>query len=156
MIDKAALRAELHAVLLQALETARAAHAAAVAGATHTEARAENPKDTRGLEQSYLARGQAGRVAELELAVSEVAAMQLRAFGAGDPIASSAVVVLEDDEAGGDGRRYFIAPHGGGTALAHGIQVITPLSPLARALLGKRAGDAVEFRGRELAIASVA
>jgi transcription elongation GreA/GreB family factor len=141
-------------VLLHAVDTARAAHTSAVAGATHSEAAAENAKDTRGLEQSYLARGQASRVAELEAAANDVASMQLRAFGAGDPVASSALVALDDDA--GERRRYFIALHGGGTTLAGGVQVITPLSPLARALLGKRAGDAVEFRGRELAIASVA
>ncbi|HEX2686728.1 MAG TPA: hypothetical protein VHN14_08920, partial [Kofleriaceae bacterium] len=57
--DKATLKAELVAQLVAALDLAQRAHAAALEGATHAEARAENPKDTRGLEQSYLARGQA-------------------------------------------------------------------------------------------------
>jgi len=37
-----------------------------VEGATHEENKPENDKDTRALEQSYLARGQAQRVVELQ------------------------------------------------------------------------------------------
>ena len=150
--DKATLRDALHAALTRALETARAAHASAIEGATHSEAKAENDKDTRGLEQSYLARGQAQRVAELEAAASDVAAMKLRTFGEADVIAMSALVVVEDD---GKPQRYFIAPGGGGTALGD-VQVVTPASPIGAALLGKRTGDVVEFRGRELEITRVA
>jgi transcription elongation GreA/GreB family factor len=148
---KAKLRDELHAVLVQALETARAAHAAAVEGATHSEAKAENDKDTRGLEQSYLARGQAQRVAELEAAVSDVAAMKLRAFAAKDAIAMSALVTVEED---GKRQQYFIAPGGGGSVIG-GVHVVTPVSPIGGALLGKRVDDVVEFRGRELEIVAV-
>lgn len=151
-MDKQRLRHELHDVLTRTLETARIAHAAAVEGATHSEAKAENDKDTRGLEQSYLARGQAQRVAELEAAVSDVAAMKLRVFTARDAIAMSALVAADDD---GEQRRYFIAPGGGGSVLAGGIQVITPQSPIGLALLGKRVGDTVELRGRELEILGV-
>jgi transcription elongation GreA/GreB family factor len=143
------LRAELQAAVERALEVARVAHASAVEGATHSEAKAENDKDTRGLEQSYIARGQAMRVAELEAAASDVAAMKLRVFGDGDAIAMSALVVVADD---GKQQRYFVAPGGGGTVLAGGVQVITPASPIGSALLGKRVDDVVEFRGRELEI----
>ena len=143
MTDKAALRAELLQTLNGALETARAAHAAAVAGAIDDEARPENDKDTRGLEQSYLARGQAQRVAELEAAVSEVGALALRAFAEGDRAAIGALVTVEEE---GREHRFFVAPHGGGTVLAGGAQVVTPLSPLGRALLGRRVEDEVEVR----------
>ncbi len=151
-VDKARIRDELHAALLQALATARTAHASAIEGATHSEAKAENDKDTRGLEQSYLARGQAQRVAELEATASDVAAMKLRTFADGAVIAMSALVVVEDE---GKQQRYFIGPGGGGTAIGD-VQVVTPVSPLGAALLGKRADDTVEFRGRELEITSVA
>ncbi len=143
MIDKAALRAELLQALNGALETARAAHAAAVAGAIDDEARPENDKDTRGLEQSYLARGQAQRVAELEAAVSEVGALALRAFGERDRVAIGALVTIEEE---GREHRFFVAPHGGGTVIAEGTQVVTPVSPLGRALLGRRVDDEVEVR----------
>ena len=150
-MDKAQLRSELHAALTRALDVARAAHAAAMEGATHSEAKAENDKDTRGLELSYLARGQAQRVAELEAAASDVAAMKLRTFRAQDPIAMSALVVIED---AGERRSYFIAPGGGGTIIDN-VQVITPQSPLGALLLGKHVADIVELRGRELEIVEV-
>jgi transcription elongation GreA/GreB family factor len=155
--DKLALVRELRARLEAALEQARRAHAAAVEGATHSEARAENDKDTRGLEQSYLARGQAQRVADLEAAVAELAAFAPRAFPAAAPIAMGAWIVADE---GGAPRRLFMAPHGGGLVLGGNVQVVTPASPLGLALLGKRAGDDVELklpgRARELVIDEVA
>jgi transcription elongation GreA/GreB family factor len=141
--DKVALRTELLQTLKGAVETARAAHAAAVAGATDDEARPENDKDTRGLEQSYLARGQAQRVAELEAAVGEVGALALRAFGDGDRVALGALVTVEED---GREHRFFVLPHGGGAVLSDGTQVVTPVSPLGRALLGRSVDDEVEVR----------
>lgn len=140
--DKAQLKAALLAQLTAALATAQAAHAAALEGATHSEARAENDKDTRGLEQSYLARGQAQRVVELETAVTAVTALALRSFGARDPVALSALVTIDDE---GERKRLFVAPAGGGNVVA-GVQVVTPSSPLGRALIGKRCEDEVELR----------
>lgn len=151
-MTKADLRSELHAAIAKALEVARAAHAAAVEGATHSEAKAENDKDTRGLEQSYIARGQAMRIAELEAAISDVAAMKLREFRDDAAVAMSALVTVEGE---GGLQRYFVAPGGGGTVLAGEVHVVTPISPIGSALLGKRAGDALDFRGRELEIVEV-
>ena len=145
-LDKAALKAELVAQLAAALEAAEQAHAAALEGATHTEARAENAKDTRGLEQSYLARGQAQRVSELAAGLAAVTALAVRGFGPTDPIALGALVTVEED---GDEEQLFVAPYGGGSVLAggtQGVQVVTPGSPLGRALLGKRVEDDVEVR----------
>jgi transcription elongation GreA/GreB family factor len=142
-MDKAALQRELIAILEAALATARASHAAAIEGSTHEEARPENDKDTRGLEQSYLARGQAQRVAELETAVAQTAALALRTFTATTPVAMSALVTVEDDA--GE-QRYFVAPHGGGAVLAGGVQVTTPASPIGRVLLGRRVDDEIELR----------
>ena len=137
---KPALKAELIAQLEESLASARAAHASAIEGSTHEEARAENDKDTRGLEQSYLARGQAQRVAELEAAVGDVTALALRTFTASSVVALSALVTTDDDQ------QFFIAPAGGGCVLAGGVQVVTPSSPLGRALLGKRIDDEVELQ----------
>jgi transcription elongation GreA/GreB family factor len=136
------MRDELVAQLEAQLATARAAHAAAIEGATHPEAKAENDKDTRGLEQSYIARGQAQRVAELEAAIDAVKAMQLRTFGDDAAVAISALVVVDED---GDAHRYWLAPHGGGATLAGDVSVVTLGSPLGRALLGKHAGDEIEL-----------
>lgn len=142
-MSKAALRTELVALLEAALATARAAHAAAIEGATHAEAKAENDKDTRGLEQSYLARGVAQRVVDLENAVADVTRLELRTFGPAAPVAMSALVAADED---GEEQRFFLAPAGGGTLLSGGVQVLTTSSPLGRALLGKRVDDEVELR----------
>jgi transcription elongation GreA/GreB family factor len=154
MIDKAALKAELVGVLSAALDVARAAHASAVEGATNAEARPENDKDTRGLEQSYLARGQAQRVAELEAAVADTTALVLRDLRA---VAATALVTVEED---GSEVTFFVAPYGGGSVLAGGVQVVTPSSPLGAALLGKCVDDEVAVRlpgrVRSLVIVAVA
>lgn len=142
---KLALRESLLAALEQSLVAARAAHGAAMEGATHAEARPENDKDTRGLEQSYLARGHAQRVAELEDAVAAVAGMQVRAHPVGAPISAGALVTVSEH---GERRRLWIAPYGGGLTLVDGdgqVTVLTPSSPLGRALLGKRVDDECEL-----------
>lgn len=135
---KEALRAALLARLEADLATARAAHEAAIEGATHEEARAENDKDTRGLEQSYLARGLAQRVAELEAAVAAVPTMTVATPGR---VAIGAVVSVEED---GSERRFFLAAHGGGIVLPGDITVITPTSPIGCALLGRGVDDECE------------
>lgn len=150
---KAKLRSALVARLEQDLATAKAAHAAAIEGATHDEARPENDKDTRGLEQSYLARGLAQRVAELEAAVAALPAMSLDAAA---QVKLGALVTVEEEE---DERRFFVAAHGGGIELEGGVTVVTPSSPIGRALLGKREDDECEVaaggKRRTLVITSV-
>ena len=155
-LSRAALKPELLARAQAALDTARAAHAAAVEGATHSEARAENDKDTRGLEQSYLARGLAGRVAELEGALSAIA--QLPEGGGGARTTVGALITAE----AGDGKRvrYFLAPWGGGEVLTGDVVVVTPSSPIGRALLGRELDDDVEIQrpggARTLTITAIA
>jgi transcription elongation GreA/GreB family factor len=155
--SKQALRDELASLLAADLDTLERAHKATREGATHAEAKPENDKDTRALEQSYLARGQAQRVEELRTSLAEVQAMPLRAFGDGQPVALGAIVALEED---GDEQVLFLAPHGGGSRLGEGaVQVVTPRSPLGLALLGKQAGDDCEVRlagrTRELVVVRV-
>jgi len=136
---KEELKAELLRALSADLETLERAMQSAREGATHEEAKPENDKDTRALEQSYLARGQA-----------------LRAFREGQPAALGAVIRADED---GAALVFFLAPHGGGAKLVAGVQVVTPKSPLGRALLGKQAGDDCEVplagRIRSLSLVSV-
>ncbi len=137
---KTALKAELLEVLSASLATARAAHKSAVEGATHGEARQENDKDTRGIEQSYVARGQALRIAALEGEIAEVRTMPLKAST--EVVAPGALVTLEEDDLS---RTYFVAPHGGGAQLERGtVQVVTPRSPLGQGMVGKRVGEECE------------
>jgi transcription elongation GreA/GreB family factor len=140
--EKARLRAELVEKLEAELRAAEAAQRATLEAATHEEARPENDKDTRALEQSYLARGQAQRVEELRTAVAETRAMPVRDFAEDAPIGLSALVTLEDERGA---QHVLVALHGGGHELAGGVKVVTTRSPLGRALLGKQAGDDVEI-----------
>jgi transcription elongation GreA/GreB family factor len=115
-------------------------------GAVHEESRAENDKDTRGLEASYLARGQAQRVADLKHEVEKVRRMEVRSFSEDDPIALGALVTLERDDA--MHRTVFLAPAGGGVVLQAEppIHVVTTETPLGRAILGKHLDDEVTLR----------
>jgi transcription elongation GreA/GreB family factor len=138
--SRKALKEELLAVLEQTLATLEAAHADARAGATHEQAKPENDKDTRALEQSYLARGQAMRIEALK---SGIAALSTMSLADGVVGRVGALIEAEEDDAQVS---FFLAPEGGGTKLKGGVQVVTPASPLGRALLGKRAGDEVELK----------
>lgn len=143
---KAAIKEELVRILQADLDTLERAQQATREGATHEEAKPENDKDTRALEQSYLARGQAMRIEELRAGLAKVQAMPIRAFAEGAPAALGAMVTIEDGDDEST-RVVFIAPHGGGSLLAGGVvQVTTPRSPLGQALLGKVEGDDCELR----------
>jgi len=127
------------------LQVMSAAQRAVVDGATHEENKPENDKDTRALEQSYLARGQAQRVVELQGAVNQLKALELRDFS-GQRIALGALVAVEDQR---DTVHYFLAPAGGGLRLPLSgleVRVVTPQSPIGQALLGKREGDDLDLR----------
>jgi transcription elongation GreA/GreB family factor len=157
VVTKEALKQELVSLLAADLETAERAQQAAREGATHEEAKPENDKDTRALEQSYVARGQAKRVEELRADLLLVQAMVVRPLADGARVSLGALVEIDEN---GTSSRVLIAPARGGTALAGGsVQVVTPSSPLGRALIGKATGDdcdvRVAARVRELSIVSV-
>lgn len=137
---RVALKAELVEKLEETLRTLQAAHADTLEAATHAEAKPENDKDTRALEQSYLARGQAMRIEALKAGLAAVVTMGV---APGEVGRVSALVEADED---GDEVRFFLAPEGGGTRLAGGVQVVTPASPLGQALVGKREGDEVELK----------
>lgn len=145
-IDKEALRTKLVDELSARLDRMRSAANETRRGAIHEESRAENDKDTRGLEASYLARGQAFRVAELEEERRRVMALTLRAFGSDDPIALGAIVEFERED--GLRRVVFLVPAGGGICLVGSseIHTLTFETPLGKALLGRRQDDDFTLR----------
>jgi transcription elongation GreA/GreB family factor len=141
-LTKQTLKAELLATLGADLQGLERAHRATCEGATHEEAKPENDKDTRALEQSYLARGQAARIEEMRAGIAAVTALSLRDF-AGQRVTVGALVTIEED---GEESSLLLAPAGGGACLAEGaVRVVTPGSPLGRALLGQTAGDVAEI-----------
>jgi hypothetical protein len=158
-IDKARVLSALRDRLARDLAVAVDAQRQTQSGATHEEAKPENDKDTRALESSYLARGQAQRVIELTQAVASAAALELRHFGAETPIGATALVALDDGSATA---HYFLCPVGGGLAFEDGgvvVRVLTPASPLGRALIGQTEGADIEVQTpqglRQYSIAAV-
>jgi transcription elongation GreA/GreB family factor len=142
--SKALLKDQLVRALTADLAVCERAYRAAREGATHQEAKPENDKDTRALEQSYLARGEALRLEDLRTALAEVQTMPVVDFDGAGPVRLGALVVTDEE---GQAGLLWVAPHGGGTRLLDGaVQVVTPKSPLGRAILGANAGDECEVR----------
>lgn len=140
-MNKRAIIQKITAKLVAELEVYFRAAQFSRAEATHESNKAENKYDTRGLEASYLARGQCKQAAELEAAIAEYQKLGARKFAEGDGIAVGALVELEH---GGEKSIYFVGPRAGGTEVVHDrkeILVITPQSPLGEQLLGKKSGD---------------
>ena len=140
-MDKAQLIKEIADGLRRSLgildKAARAAHAEA----THESSRAENKYDTRGLEASYLAAGQARQARETLAAIKLYDALAPKAFAKGEPVDLGALVQLTVDRTRSF---YFVGPSGGGlevTLDGEEITVITPSSPLGQSVMGKQAGD---------------
>ena len=126
-VNKSALKEELIGIVSADLETLERAHRATMEGATHDQAKPENEKDTRALEQSYLA---------------ALRNMEVENFTPNQPVGVGALVTAAE---GKRQVRFLIALHGGGSRLARGsVQVVTPRSPLGEALIGKRVGDDCE------------
>lgn len=91
--------------------------------------------------------------------LTSASALVLRPFGAESPIAVSALVELDDGERTAF---YFMSPVGGGVTLdvdGVSVRVLTPASPLGRALIGQAIGSDVEVRTpqglRQYSIAAV-
>jgi transcription elongation GreA/GreB family factor len=144
--DKRALIQKIIAQLTAGLEVYAKAARAAHAEATHESSKAENKYDTRGLEASYLARGQSKQAAEAVQAIEEFEALPLRAFTATDEIDVGAFVELKAKR---DSNFYFIGPRAGGTEVMHHdeeVLVITPSSPLGQQIVGRKQGDKVQLQ----------
>ena len=144
-MNKCAIVDQIIAVLAAELEgytrSARSAHAEA----TDEQSKAENKYDTRGLEASYLARGQSKQAAEIMQAIEQFEMLAARKFGIKDPIDISALVELETK---GERFFYFIGPRAGGMEILHEkkeVLLITPQSPLGQQLVGKRQGEKLKL-----------
>jgi hypothetical protein len=106
--------------------------------ATHEQSKAENKYDTRGLEASYLARGQSRQAAEITLALEKFEKLPARDFAASDAIDTGALVELKN---GKETNTYFVGPRAGGTEVLfekREVLVITPESPLGSQLMERK------------------
>jgi len=144
-LNKRAIVQKIIALLVAELEgynrSARAAHAEA----TDEQCKAENKYDTRGLEASYLARGQSRQAAEVMQAIQQFEALPLREFAPAEPIEIGALVELERN---GERTLYFISPGAGGAEVeceTATVLVITPQSPLGQQIVGRKEGDRLQI-----------
>ena len=155
-MNKRLLLDQIIAVLSAELDALTTAANASFAAATDPDSKAENKYDTRSLEASYVARGQAQRVADLQEAVHVFNAMSGSDFDPASLITLGTLVTLKSAEGL---HHYFIATHAGGTeVVSEGSEVfvITPASPLGQKLMARRQGDRVLLRpGVEAVIESV-
>ena len=110
--------------------------------ATNTETKAEGKYDTRATEASYLARGQAWRIAELRKLSAWLATEQATA-----PLTHPVVQVGALVEVNGARSEWvYIGPVGGGKATIgrHVIRLISLASPLGAAMEDLEVGDAFD------------
>ncbi|HEU4615900.1 MAG TPA: GreA/GreB family elongation factor [Kofleriaceae bacterium] len=142
---------ELIAQLARQLE-ASARSALSARDATAQEAREgatpdEKREDARAAHQLQTLGAAQQRRAQQALA--EVDMLARFKPGAMSTIAVGAIVEIEDEETG-EGRTFFLAPVGAGVTLTGPggdglLSVVTPASPIGRAVLGRRVGDVVDI-----------
>ncbi len=133
---------QLELVHQNAIEAANRAHSSA----TDKENIAENKYDTLGLEAAYLAEGQARRVLECEAELNEFKRLLLVDDARHDEVKVGSFIYLEDDH--GQGRYLFLGASAGGLKVNFEnklIMIITPESPLGKALLGLSVDDEVQL-----------
>jgi transcription elongation GreA/GreB family factor len=137
----AKLRTQVEENLKEVLSTQKATQD----GATHAENKAENDKDMRSTEASYLARGLAQRVATLQDTNAQLVGLEIKTFNAQDIIAATALVCLLDEDE--KESLYLLLPTAGGEKISYQnklIKAITPTSPLGEELIGRKVGDDFE------------
>lgn len=143
-------KADLVQIIIQHLEKKlQVAHAStqrAIDAATDEETVPEHKYDTLALEASYLAHGQAMRVQESEEELRQYRTLVLRDF-VDARIAVGAYIELVDEN--DIEKAFFIGPCSGGLTVewqGKEVFVLTPKSPLGRALMGKEEGEDVEMK----------
>lgn len=134
------IRGELRGQLERLSKAATEAHAAA----TDPGSKAEGKYDTRSLEASYLAAGQARQVDELAESVRIFENVSLPDFQPDDEIDAGALV---EAELNGETNFFLLVPASGGLVIGHEdreITLLTPASGLYRKLLGLHAGESLD------------
>ena len=126
-----------------ALNNSLAAAEEARATATNKENAAENKYDTLGLEAAYLAHGQSERVVQLEKDLAAYVFLKKRVT---DHEIADVGSLVKLEYKTGEVRFLFIGPASGGLVVSlsgSSVIVITPGSPLGKALLGVGVDDEV-------------
>jgi transcription elongation GreA/GreB family factor len=146
-MDKRFLVEQLSERLRQASNVARKASQAAAEVAREGATPAEKREDARtALEFGGLAKGQKERADRLAAELSTLAIFNPKRFSAQTPISLGAIVEVEDESLG---RTFFLSPVGAGIELTGPggdgfLSVVTPVSPIGKAVLGRKVGDTVD------------
>nr|WP_070970838.1 GreA/GreB family elongation factor [Vibrio sonorensis] len=130
----------------QNLSIAKAATQTAMDAATDEQTKPEHKYDTLALEAAYLAHGQAMRVEECEQELAQLKALPEQSF-VGRSAGVGAYIVLEDEQ--GKSRHLLLCPCSGGTVVTLAgveISVVTPSSPIGRAVMGKQVDDEISLQ----------
>jgi transcription elongation GreA/GreB family factor len=139
----AQLAAQLAASARAALSARDAAAVEAREGATPDEKR----EDARAAHQLQTLGGAQQKRAQRALAEADALAT-FRPAAQMSTIGVGAIVEIEDEDSG-EGRTFFLAPVGAGMTLSGPggdgvLSVVTPASPIGKAVLGRREGDVVD------------
>ena len=136
------IRADLRGRLERMARAAKAAHEAA----TDPGSKAESKYDTRSLEESYLATGQARQFKELAATLAVFEGLTLRDFSAGEEIEAGALVETRR-KGTGEVSFFLMAPSSGGLEIVHEgaeVTLLSPESPLYQKLIGLAVGESLE------------
>lgn len=142
--SKTEARAALRAALEIELGSVERVAAMARDEASSAETRQEGKYDTRATEASYLARGQAERVASLRRLRAWFDLPESRREDPSGVAIGSLVILLQGQQR----TMALVVPTGGLRASIDALPVlgISPRAPLGAAMLGLEAGDAFEVR----------
>ncbi|NQZ80920.1 MAG: GreA/GreB family elongation factor [Colwellia sp.] len=145
-MNKEKLITDILAYLNHELSATLAAAQNAHLAATDDQSVAETQYDTLAIEAGYLAEGQARRVQEIQQAVTKFKSLDSDKNDIDEPVKLGSLVQLENDKK--DQHWFFIAPAAGGYKCKFDGQkytVITPQSPMGKALIGKYQDDDIEL-----------
>lgn len=143
-MNKKQIISDILAHLAQELIAVTTAANNAHLAATDDQSVAETQYDTLAIEASYLAEGQSRRVTAIQQAKQAIEQLVIHDFQEDHAISLGALVQLAQEN--GVKQWYFIAPAAGGfrgVLQQQSYTVVTPSSPMAKALMGKFIDDEV-------------
>jgi transcription elongation GreA/GreB family factor len=148
-VDKQDLIAQLVSQLESTARSALSARDAAAHEAREGATPDEKREDARAAHQlGTLGKAQQRRAQQALAEVDALTQFRPAPLAATARIALGAVVEIEDEETG-EGRTFFLAPVGAGISLTGPggdglLSVVTPASPVGRAVIGKQTGDVID------------
>ncbi|MBU2882478.1 GreA/GreB family elongation factor [Psychrosphaera sp. B3R10] len=137
------LIAELQQSLLNAVQAAKDAHDLA----THDQSKAETQYDTVAIEAAYLAEGQSKRVEGFKQAIADWKMLKEKSLNGEAVVNVGSLVCVENEQE--QVLYYLLGNEAGGLKLQFDdkcVTVISVLSPIGKALLGKEIDDEVQFK----------